>query len=62
MHVSEWLFTLFAIKTDNEDYESDLEDEFIEMHVDLEVRALFKIANLRECWSNINTANKYPNL
>ena len=41
---------------------SSLEDELIEMHVELEAKALFKSRNLSEYWSNINTANKYPKL
>ena len=39
MHVSEWSVTPFDIKIDNEGYECDLKDEYIEMHVDLEAKA-----------------------
>ena len=41
-HVSEWLITPFDMKIYNKGYVSDLEDEFIEVHVDLEAKALFK--------------------
>ena len=47
------------MKTVNKGYQSDLDDELIEMHVDHEAKALFKSKNLSEYWSNINTANKY---
>ena len=47
---------------DNKDYESDIEDEIIELHVDLEANALFKSKTLSEYWSNINTATKYSKL
>ena len=47
------------MKMDNKRYESDLEDDLIEMHVDLKAKALFKSKNLSEYWSNINTATKY---
>ena len=36
------------MKIDNNGYESDLEDELIEMHVDFEAKALFKRKNLTE--------------
>ena len=42
MHVSEWIVTPFDVKIDNKGIECDLEDELIEIHVDLEVNALFK--------------------
>ena len=50
------------MKINNEVYESDLEDELIEMHVDLETKALFKSECLSEYWSNINAATKYAML
>ena len=53
MHVPEWLVTPFDMKIDNDGYESGLEVELIEMHVDLEAKALFKRKDLREYWSNI---------
>ena len=62
MHVPDWLPTPFDLKIDNIGYESDLEDEHIEMHVDLEAKALFKIKKLSEYWHNINTATKYIRL
>ena len=62
MHVPEWLFTPFDMKIGNNGYESDLEDELIEMHVDLEAKSLFKSKNVSEYWSYINTAAKYPKL
>ena len=62
MHVSEWLVTPIDMKVNNKDYASDLEDEHIEMHVDLEAKVLFKCKNLSEYWSNIDTATKYPKL
>ena len=62
MHVPEWLVTLFDIKLDNKSYESDLKHKLIEMHVDLEAKALFKSKNLSEYQSNLNTAIKYPKL
>ena len=46
MDVPEWFVTPFNMKIDNKGYESDLEDEFIEMHVDLEGKELFKSKNL----------------
>ena len=36
MHVPKWLVTPFDTKIDNKGIESDMEDELIEMHVDLE--------------------------
>ena len=42
----------------NKGYESDLRDELVEMHVDLEVKALFKDKDLSEYCSNISTATK----
>ena len=48
MYVPEWLVTPFDMKIDNKSYESDLEDEHMEMHVDLEAKALFKSKNLAE--------------
>ena len=48
MHVAEWLFTPFDMKIGSKGYESDLEDELIVMHVDLEAKALFKSKNLAE--------------
>ena len=61
MYVSEWLLSPLDMKIDNKGYESDLEDELIEMHVNFEAKALFKSKTLTEYWSNINTATKYPN-
>ena len=43
MHVPDRLITPFDMKIDNKGYESDLEDELIEMYVDFEAKALFKI-------------------
>ena len=60
--VPEWIVTSFELKINNKVYESDLEDELIEMHVDLETKALFKSKCLNEYWSNINAATKYPML
>ena len=48
MHVPKWLVTPFDMKIDNKGYESDLEGELIEMHVDLEAKALFKSKNFAE--------------
>ena len=48
MHVPEWLVTPFDMKIYNKGYESDLEDEFIKMHVGFEAKALFKSENIRE--------------
>ena len=59
MHVPKWLVTPFDMKIDNKGHESDFEDELIEMHVDLESKALFKSENISEYSSNINTAIKY---
>ena len=50
------------MKMDNKGYESDLEDEPIEMHMNLEAKALFKSKNLVEYCSNIRTATEYPRL
>ena len=47
MHVPAWLVTPFYLKIHNKGYESDL-DEFIEINVDLEAKALFKGKNLAE--------------
>ena len=49
MHVPERLVTPFDIKIGNKRYESDLEDDPIKMHVDLEDKAFFKSKNLTEC-------------
>ena len=62
MHVLEWQVTPFDMKMDNKGYESDIEDELIEMHVDLKPKMLYKSKNLSDYWSNINTATKYPKL
>ena len=48
MHVAEWLVPQFDIKIDNKGYESDLEDERIEMHVDIRAKALFKCKNVAD--------------
>ena len=42
MHVPDWLAIQFDMKIDNKGHESDLEDEPIEMHVDLEAKELFQ--------------------
>ena len=62
VHVPEWLGTPIDMKMDNKCYESDLEDELIEINVDFEPKELFKCKNLCEYWSKNNTATKYPNL
>ena len=62
MHVLEWLVTPFDMKIDNNGYESDIEDQLTEMHVDLEAKAQIKSKNLTEYGSNINTATKYLKL
>ena len=62
MHVSAWIVTPFDVKIDNKGCESDLECELIEMHVDLQAKALFTSNNLSECWNNVNTATKYLKL
>ena len=57
MHVPEWLTTQFDMKIgNNECYESDQQDELIEMHVDHVAKALLKSKTLSEYWSNNNTA------
>ena len=61
-HVPEWLVTPLDMKIDNKGYESDLEDDLIEMREDLEAKALSKSKNLMEYWSNNNTATKNPKL
>ena len=38
------------MKIDNKGHESDLEDEIIEMHVDLEAKALLKGKKIAEYW------------
>ena len=48
MHVLEWLVSPFDVKIDNKSYESDIEDEIIEIHVDLEAKALFKRKYVKE--------------
>ena len=48
IHVHEWLAIAFDMKIDNKGYESDVEDERIEMHVDLKAKTLFKSKNLAE--------------
>ena len=50
------------MKIDNKGNESDLEYEFIEMHVDLEAKGLSKSKDLSEYWSKINTAIMYPKI
>ena len=55
-------FTQFDMKVYNKGYESDFEDEPIEMHMDLEANVLFRIENLNENCSILNTATKYPKL
>ena len=52
--------TPFDMKIDNNYYESDIQDEHVEMHVGLEAKALFKKKTISEYWSNINTATDYP--
>ena len=42
MHFPVWHDTPFDMKIDNEGYESDLEGELIEMHVNFETKAPFK--------------------
>ena len=39
MYVLEWLVTSSNMKIDNKRYESDIEDELIEMHMDLKSHA-----------------------
>ena len=48
MHFPECIVILFDTKIYSKDYESDLEDEVIEMHVDLEAKAFLKGKNLAE--------------
>ena len=48
MHVPVWIDGTFDMKIDNKGYESVLEDELIEMHVSLDVKALFRGEALRE--------------
>ena len=48
MHVPEWLATPFDMKIDNKGSGSDLECELIEMHVDLEDKALIKSKNVAQ--------------
>ena len=62
MHVSDWLLTQFDIKIDNKCYESDIQDEFIEMHVGLDAKALLICKYVSVYWSNINTVAKYLKL
>ena len=45
-HVPEWLVTPFDMKVNNKVYESGLEDELIEIHVESETKASFKSKNL----------------
>ena len=49
MYFLEWLVVPFDMKIDNKGHECDLEDELIEMHVDLEAKALLKSKNISEC-------------
>ena len=62
MHVPEWLATIFDMIIDNKDYESDLEDELIEICVNLKAKALFKCKTPQRILSNINIATKHPKL
>ena len=62
MQVPEWPVIPFDMKIDNKGYESDLEDELIEIRVDFEAITLLKSRSLAEYCSNINIANKYPKL
>ena len=39
MQVPKWFVTPFGMKIDNKGYESDLEEKFIEIHVDLKANA-----------------------
>ena len=45
VQVSEWLAAPFDMKTG---YESDLKDSLIEMHADVEAKALVKSENIAE--------------
>ena len=62
MHIPSWLVTPFDMEIENENIESDLEDELVEMRVDLAAKSLFEHKTLTEYWTNINTASKYPKL
>ena len=48
------------MKIDNIGHEYYLKDELIEMHANVEAKALFRSKNPRDYWSNVNTATKYP--
>ena len=53
MHIPKWFVAPFYMKIYNKCHESELEDELIEMHLDLEAKVLLKSQNLAEYWSNI---------
>ena len=48
MYALEWLVSPFDVKIYNKGYESDLEDELIEMHAYLVTKALSKSKNFSE--------------
>ena len=48
MHVIVWLASPSYMKIDNKGYDSDIEDEHIVMHLDLEAKAMFKSKHLTE--------------
>jgi len=60
MKVPEWILTSFDDEIRNADIDSYLEEEFIDMTVDLETRALFSRKGLREFCINENNVTKYP--
>jgi len=62
MKVPEWILTSFDDEIRNADIDSYLEEEFIDMTVDLETRALFSRKGLREFCINENNVTKYPQL
>lgn len=60
--VPEWILMPFDIEIGNADTALCLQEEFIEMTEDLEVRALFRKKGLHKFWINENNIAKYPQL
>ena len=44
----DWIVTLFDFNVQNPDINSQLQDDFIDMRVDLKAQSLFKRKNMRD--------------
>ena len=53
----DWIVTLFDFNVQNPDINSQLQDDFIDMRVDLKAQSLFKRKNMRDSAMQISLLN-----